>query len=132
MESIPFVFAEKCQIPREGAARIVIIPQNVCSEKQLMRCFVKQLNLEKGFGRNWDALRDVLYDLSWIEQININICHDGILDLSEEEFFIYVRLLGDVAEHWTNYKEHAISIIFPIVAHDKITSLWNRIKAAGC
>ena len=53
------------QVARSGAACFTIDIANARTKEQLLDAFARPLSFPATFGRNWDALADVLQDLSW-------------------------------------------------------------------
>jgi len=54
-----------------------------------MELYRKKLNLPDYFGGNWDALYDVLCDLSWLECNTVIITHKSTPNLDSEDLKIY-------------------------------------------
>ena len=65
-----------------------------------MQVYAEKLRLPEGFGANWDALFDVLCDLSWIAQRRIVLEHESLPKLPPLELEKYLRVLRDSEESW--------------------------------
>ena len=65
------------------------------------------------FGRNWDALYDLLRDFFWISEKRIVLVHDNLPAINSNEFNIYINILQDSISSWENYEEHDFEVIFP-------------------
>ncbi len=64
-------------------------------------------------GKNWDALDEVLRDLSWIGEKDIVLVHAGLDSLPAEDSVIYADLLAGAAAWWKNKRRHRLFIIAP-------------------
>lgn len=61
------------------------------------------LKLPASFGRNWDALADVMRDLSWLKAGGYVILFDHAQDLREgnqDDFDTLLDVLDEAAEEW--------------------------------
>jgi hypothetical protein len=70
--------------------------------------FYEVLRLPDHFGWNWDALRDCLADLHWIDAKHFLLTideADAVLSESVEEREILFRALKDAAEFWAGKPE---------------------------
>ncbi|HTP26066.1 MAG TPA: barstar family protein, partial [Anaeromyxobacteraceae bacterium] len=67
----------------------------------LMDALQDELRLPDYFGRNWDALWDVLRDLSWIQARRVVLAHLDLPCLAAPELRIYLRLFGLDPISWT-------------------------------
>ena len=54
------------------------------------------------FGRNWDALKDCLSDLSWIDSHGHVLLIDGAEYLPSDERDLFVDILASVAPLWAS------------------------------
>jgi RNAse (barnase) inhibitor barstar len=55
------------------------------------------------FGRNWDALLDVLGCLYDIDEYEIQIVHTELPNLSDDDMRIYIEILYDVCDKWEKW-----------------------------
>ncbi|MBO4317334.1 MAG: barstar family protein [Mailhella sp.] len=64
-------------------------------------------------GRNWDALDEVLCDLSWIKQKDIMIVNAGLENLPEKDVRVYADILANASGHWKGRKKHRFFLVLP-------------------
>jgi hypothetical protein len=77
------------------------------------------------FGLNWDAFSDCLTGLEWISERQINIVHDGLPLLTDQDLAIYLEILASATSEWNNkrtdklaryyrnFKAHNLAVYFP-------------------
>ena len=99
----PFVFATDPNTVVAQAADgevIVRIPIGITRQRSLFRCFAQALRFPGYFGWNWDALRNCLLDLTWLDPLphRIVVIHDDLpFAPGQRELGIYLRILGEAA-----------------------------------
>lgn len=92
-----FVNDENTIDPRD--LLIVRIDNSLTTQRQLLQEIYAQLRTPYG-GENWDALRDVLADLSWIDESAVALVHAALPLRDETEQRTYLRLLLEEARFW--------------------------------
>lgn len=89
------------------------IPSNISTKKKLLNILEEKFRFPY-FGRNWDALWDLLNDFHWIKEKNISIIHSDIpLRQNPNELDTYLEILNDVSEVWKKRTEHKFIVTFP-------------------
>ena len=101
------------------AAVVVTAPK---SKEELLRQIYTGLQTPADCGLNWDALDEVLRDLSWIKQKDIVLIHGGLDSLSENDNRIYAEILCSAAEYWKGKRKHRIFFIVPESMRDAISN----------
>ncbi len=81
------------------AAVAITLTNALHTDRQLLRAIYRQLEAPYG-GENWDALRDVLADLSWLCGGSIALLHPTLPLRSAAEQTIYLRILSQEAMRW--------------------------------
>ncbi len=82
-------------------------------KEDLLRQIYAGLKTVTECGLNWDALDEVLRDLSWIRQKDIVLLHGGLDSLPEEDLETYAEILFSAAEHWMGKRKHRLFFIVP-------------------
>ena len=88
------------------------ISSNIKSKEDLLDYFSEKLKFPDYFGKNWDALYDCLVDLSWIKEKKIIILHDEINFIETNDLTIYLKILCDVINKWSDSEEHTFEAFF--------------------
>ena len=103
------------------------IRSGIQTPEELFESLAEELLFPDYFGQNWDALLDLLRDLSWIPQRVISIVHDDIPLVAHAGFIRkYCEILNQAVmdwrvtdtstvpapEHWP-YVEHILEVRFP-------------------
>lgn len=99
---------------------------SINSEEDLFDRFAETLNFPDYFGKNWNALWDMLTDLSWLPEKNRVIILDNISHIGRQEPYmvnLMFEYLRDAAVYWAvpvkddfRFLEHpslALKIIMP-------------------
>jgi hypothetical protein len=85
-----FIFSTEVENPEEKF--IFAVPMAITSKEGLMLAYSKIM--PSYFGKNWDALDEVLHDFSWIKKSNISIVHFDMPNLEEKDLGIYLNILS--------------------------------------
>lgn len=99
----PFVFvANPATIANqlEEGDLLVRIPADIEDSQTLFRCYESPLHFPGYFGWNWDAFRNCLLDLSWLDPmpLRIFIVHEGLpFAADRQQRQIYLEVLSEVA-----------------------------------
>ncbi|MEN9864539.1 MAG: hypothetical protein RL748_129 [Pseudomonadota bacterium] len=73
----------------------IIIPSTIESKAQLFDVLGEHLKFPNWWGKNWDALDELLNDLSWINEKTVWIEHETFPDIGKSEFANYLEILKD-------------------------------------
>ena len=93
---------------------IVRIPATLSSKADLLAILAEQLSFPDYFGENWDALDEMLRDLSWLEPKRIVLAHESMpTQIGEDNLRIYRDILLNSATHWKSLGERELIVIFP-------------------
>ena len=86
---------------RGGALRVTCIDLGGVAEKDVLLTRVSgALQFPDWFGRNWDALKDCLADLSWIDSRGHVLLFENMSALPSKDQRVLVEILSDVAPLW--------------------------------
>ena len=90
------------------------VPIHAPSGKQdLLRQIYAGLKMPSEAGLNWDALDEVLHDLSWIREKDIVLLHSGFDALDGEDLEVYAEILSSAAGHWKGRRKHRLYLLLP-------------------
>ena len=78
-----FYYEDKFEKNLTYETKLVTINQSVENIDALLCQFSNSLHFPDYFGYNFDALYDLLGDLSWLQQKEIIVCHDSLPLLEE-------------------------------------------------
>lgn len=110
--------------------RAARIPVSVSGKSELLAGLAKGLGLPAWFGHNWDALVDVLRDLSWCEPgATLAVVHDDLpTNLSREDLATYLEILSDAASeaHRSKPAGPRLLVSFPEAARTEVERLLRR------
>ena len=92
----PFVYVEDIDLyveDIESQARsenlVAIVPAGIRSTEPLFSILSNALNFPSYFGRNWNALNDLLHDFWWTDIFQITVVHRDIPALSNADARTY-------------------------------------------
>lgn len=106
---------------------IAQIPPNIADRQELLSILAKELNFPDYFGRNWDALDEVLRDFSWVKCKRIVIVHHNIpFQLGEGDLRTYLDILMSCVEDWKPGETHELVVVFPLACREAIQSILNK------
>src|SRR5262245_822619 len=91
----------------------VVHLQGIKTEEQLFRELSSKFEFPPYFGYNWNAVYDCLRDFHWIKQKKILLIHDDFPSLDQQALSIYLQVLRDAANDWSQTEEHTFEIVFP-------------------
>ena len=78
------------------------------------------------FGDNWNALRDCLCDLSWLNVEQVNLVQEGIpLANNTEDLQMYIRVLLEASERVEQIKFPPLKKLNIIVSRELIETAFN-------
>ena len=73
----------------------VFVPNTIATKSELLDFLGERLKFFDGWGKNWDALDDLLDDLSWIDKKTVWIEHQTFPKIGKSELGIYLDILKD-------------------------------------
>jgi RNAse (barnase) inhibitor barstar len=112
--SAPFVFYESADALGDGM--IANVRAGITSVDELHDVLSEALHLPNYFGRNWDALDEVLGDLSWLAPRRVVIVHADLPELAVEQLRVYLDVLRTAVNEWTRRPgAHELVVAFPEV-----------------
>ena len=103
---------------------LVRVPAGIEDSQSLFRCFESALKFPGYFGWNWDAFRNCLLDLTWLDPmpIRILVVHEGLPFAADLRLLqIYLAVLADVSECDCG---PTFQIVFPDSLADIIRREW--------
>lgn len=125
--SFQFVIApDKNAEELDPSTLVVRVPTGIDRKQTLLRTFATQLRFSNYFGWNWDALRDCLSDLNWLDPMpqRIVIRHDDIpLAADSGAATIYLSILDELAR---NTPPPKFEVVFPEHHAAFIRDLWKN------
>jgi RNAse (barnase) inhibitor barstar len=94
-----FEYADETRTPTPGDL-VVGLPSSLGTKAELLEALRLALALPDYFGRNWDALDEVLRDLNWIRERDVILVHADLpLQRGDEKHLeTYWRVLSRLAE----------------------------------
>ena len=118
-----FLFVDSPREFRDPAALIVRIPRGIRSKEKLFAILADQLHLPRYFGWNWDALEELLRDLSWLPADRpIAIVHEDLpFGAGGENRSIYFDVLRAVLTHWASLAGRPLQVVLPTELRDQFT-----------
>lgn len=110
----PFVFYESVHVLGEGM--IANVRAGIGSADELYDVLSEAMHLPNYFGRNWDALDEVLGDLSWLAPRRVILVHADLPELPTEQLRVYLDVLRTAVAEWTRRPgAHELVVAFPEV-----------------
>jgi RNAse (barnase) inhibitor barstar len=110
----PFVFYESADSLGDGM--FAHVRAGIASTDELYDVLSEALHLPNYFGRNWDALDEVLGDLSWIAPRRVVIVHADLPELPADQLRVYLDVLRTAVEEWIRRPgAHDLVVAFPEV-----------------
>jgi RNAse (barnase) inhibitor barstar len=123
MKPCRFFFDAEAAKPSFAADRVVTVPKEIVSRERLFDVLSDALAFPNYWGRNWDALNDMLTDLSWIEQHRIVLVHEDLPRLGEPATAAYIDVLCTAVDDWARSGLHDLVVFFPKTEQVAIESL---------
>lgn len=105
---------------------VVKIGDDVTSKAELLDYLSKQLGMPDYFGKNWDALLDMLRDLSWIQQKKVIIWHECMPNLGDLDLKNYLSVLSDSLNYARKDENIKLAVVFPEEERDEIVRKMNE------
>ncbi len=100
---------------QESAALVVRVPRGVRSKEKLLCILADKLHFPSYFGHNWDALDEVLRDLSWLPEQQAIVIHHDDLPFGDggENRAIYLDVLRLAVAHWNHTQPGRLRVVLP-------------------
>ena len=116
------------EISNNGYDRIAWISPKISDRQTLFNVLARDLDFPQYFGYNWDALYDLLCDLSWISQRRVVIIHEGLpFQLADKELRTYLELLIDAVKSWGPKENHELAVIFPLNTQERVREILKML-----
>jgi RNAse (barnase) inhibitor barstar len=121
---LPFVFSETVTSYDDAQTFVTRIPPSIQDKDALLNVLAKELQFPRYFGRNWDALRECLCDLSWVSQHRVVLLHQDLPNLSSSDTANYIDLLQISVQDWKSDGAHELVVVFPVELQQRVLQLW--------
>lgn len=112
--------------PPDPAGFAAEIPA-VRGKAALLSALYQALRVPAHAGHNWDALFDLLCDLTWLPDGEVMVVHSAVPDLSNDELRTYLSIFEDAAVRLAESNPHGqprvLIACFPTAAHRRIQAL---------
>lgn len=119
-----FEYADSGEECRNNGFRLLVVPAELGTEPELYRAIERALGIE-GYGvSGWDALLDVMTDLSWYPgEKKFVLFHQGF-PWSEWPLLrqLYLQVLCDAISRWQDWRDEGFDfrIVFPTSARNDV------------
>jgi len=110
-------YSERQEPAGEG---IVDIPAGLRSKLDLLQELARAMKFPQYFGYNWDALYDLLSDLSWTSIEVVALWHHDLPLASQQEREAYLRILRDVLARTTAGTTSRLEVYFPASCQQEV------------
>ncbi len=106
---------------------IARVPVGLADRQALFRALAKELKFPAYFGRNWDALDELLRDFSWIPSKRIVLVHDELpVQMGEDNLKVYLAILVNSVKDWKPGEEHELVVVFPAAYREQIQQILQN------
>ena len=113
-DELAFSFVdEPDKVNREHDTWVASIPAYVVDRQGLFNVLARELRFPEYFGKNWDALSDLLRDFHWLHQRRIVIVHHDLPLSQERERKTYLEILDESVKGWKSKEKHELIVVFP-------------------
>jgi hypothetical protein len=92
-------------------------------KSRLFQVLSKALRLPWYFGRNWDALEDLLRNLEWFPPGRVVLVHEALPELPPDQLEIYVDVLANCVDFWKAHEGHELVVVFSEADHARVNQL---------
>lgn len=97
------------------------------TKEALLATLSDGLDFPSYFGNNWDALEDLLNDLSWLKERRIALRHTSLpTSMSDEDLATYLSVLSLAAEAWGGRSTHELIVAFPLAARTVVQRMLGK------
>ena len=101
-----FYYVEKFQMHANNA-KLVTINDTIGGGEDLLHLFSVALRFPYPTVTNFNAFRDVMGELDWLQEKEVIVYHDGLPSLDEHEMACYIDVLNLIDVEWEKYAERA-------------------------
>lgn len=109
---VPFVFYESTEALGDGM--IASVRAGIAGVDELFDVLTEALHLPDYFGRNWNAVNDVLRDLWWLAPRRVVLVHADLPDLPPYDLREYLDILRVAVDTWKERSgAHELVVAFP-------------------
>ena len=108
-----FCFDLKALSPDPRRDFIATLPKGLSGRGPLFTVLRQALKLPDYFGGNWDALRDCLRTLDWINARRVILVHQDLPRLPPADLAAYLEILSEAVREWEPTEAHAFRVVFP-------------------
>src|SRR5258708_31251745 len=106
---------------------IARVPVGIADRQELFRALANELKFPAYFGRNWDALEELLRDFSWISSQRIVLVHDELpVQMGVDTLKIYLAILINSVKDWKPGEEHEFVVVFPTAYREQIQQILQN------
>lgn len=99
------------------------LPAGISARHELFAAFSEALWFPRDFGFDWDGLRDCLCDFEWMSDRKIELVHDRLPRLCEQELRLYLAVLRDAVRWWRFEDRHDLEVVFAESLKERIENL---------
>lgn len=117
----PFVFVQNPV--SEVADFTAVVGGDVSSKDDLMMELELSLQFPGYWGRNWDALEDMLTDLHWLKQGDVLIAHRSVGLFPDSVLRAYLDVLCVATESWAGEEARSLRCSFSARDRDRVWKL---------
>lgn len=108
---------------------VVRLPLKLRSKQKVLLTLAQRLHFPRYFGKNWDALEELMRDLNWLEAKRIVLVHEGLPLGAGDGRLIYLQILQSVQEFWSEAEEPKEWVfIFPKSAGGAIEAAMEALE----
>jgi hypothetical protein len=108
--------------PGEGDF-VARVPAGINTREELFDALHRALHFPSYFGRNWDALYELLRDLHWIPEKRVVILHAELPSLPPEQLGTYLSIVEDSIADWKPEEDHELVVGFPEEARERLRAV---------
>jgi RNAse (barnase) inhibitor barstar len=109
---------------QSSSAWVAPIARGISDEPSLFSALATTLRFPNYFGKNWDAVLDLLRDFSWIHERDILIVHADVPAIPR--LSTYLEVLSIAMKAWPAGEEHRLLVYFPC---DSAADLRMRVAS---
>jgi hypothetical protein len=123
-----FEYADEAQ-GSTPSCLVVTLPSGLGTKAELLEALRLALSLPDYFGRNWDALDEVLRDLEWIRERNVILVHSDLpLQRGDEKHLeTYLSVLSGAIRAWRERPgAHTLRVSFPSATRAEVATALLR------
>jgi len=106
----------------------LIVPRRISDKRELFALLANRLEFPSYFGQNWDALDEMLRDLSWLQETEVIFWHDDIpFENNKSEQQPYFRVLMSAISEPKSDRSLTVRAIFPEAEHPRLRSILEAL-----